>query len=301
MPEVIELRKYADFLRSKLKNNYIREINILKGRYKKHKPFELYSTIIKHLPIKVLDIQTKGKFLYFKLDHGIYLFSTLGLSGGWAFLSKSSDKYFFPLESNYIKTNLVNSYKKRSLNHLNVEFVTDKGSIYFYDTLSFGTLKGIDNNEELHKKLESIGPDIMDEKTTFIIFKDKITKSTQINKPIGNVIMNQKLISGIGNYLRADILWLCKISPFRLVKDLSDNNLKDIYSAAKLLTWADYNYNKGIKYGYIKKKDKVPKDYGRNFFIYKQDEDIYKNPVIKEELYEGSQKRTIHWVKIIQK
>jgi len=303
MPEVIELRKYADFLRSKLKNKYITEIKILNGRYKKHKPFELYNYIIKQLPIKVLDIQTKGKFLYFKLEHNIYLFNTLGLSGGWTYKSNSSKSYFFPLESNYIKTDLVNSYKKRSLNHLNVEFKTNKGSIYFYDTLSFGTLKGINNENALHKKLDSIGPDIMDESTTFKIFQNNImTKNPKnLNKPIGNVLMNQKLISGIGNYLRADILWLSKISPFRLVKDITTKELKKIYNNAKLLTWADYDYKKGLALGYIKKISKVPRDYGQDFFVYNQKKDIYGHTVIREELYEGSQKRSIHWVKEVQK
>lgn len=296
MPEVVELRKYADFLRSKLKNKDITNIHILNGRYKKHKPFKLYSLLKKQLPIKVLDIKTKGKFLYFIFEGGIYLFSTLGLSGGWTFLPKSSTKYQFPLESNYIKTNLVNSYKKRSLNHLNVEFVTNNGSVFFYDTLSFGTLKGINDTKELNKKLSSIGPDIMDKETTFDIFKNNITIPKQSHKPIGIVLMNQKLISGIGNYLRADILWMSRVSPFKLVKDLSESELKAIYDAVKLLTWADYDRKKGIKLGYIKKGDKVPKDYGRDFFVYNQKEDIYGNPVLKDELYEGSQKRIIYYI-----
>ena len=33
-------------------------------------------------------------------------------------------------------------------------------------------------------------------------------------------------ISGIGNYLRADILWLSKISPFRLTKKISIKRFK---------------------------------------------------------------------------
>ncbi len=37
MPEIIEVRRYADFLMKNLKNNKIINIKILKGRYKKHK------------------------------------------------------------------------------------------------------------------------------------------------------------------------------------------------------------------------------------------------------------------------
>lgn len=304
MPEVVEIRKYADFLKSKMKNKYINKINILNGRYKKHKPFELYKEISNNLPLKVIDIRTKGKFLYIVLEKDFYILSTLGLSGGWVYKNIKGDNsnYEFPILIDYVKTEIIDSYKMRSLNHLNVEFILsdNKGSIYFYDTLSFGTLKGIYTNIELNKKLSLIGPDIMDINTTFEIFFDKITSKTQLNKEIGNVLMNQKVISGIGNYLRADILWMTKISPFRQVKDLTKKELKDIYNSVRLLTWADYNYKKGIKKGIIKATNKTPKDYKRNFFIYMQNNNIYGNPVIKSPLYEGSQKRMIHWVKEVQ-
>ena len=65
MPEVVEVRKYADFLNKILKNKNIIEINILQGRYKKYGPIERYNQLKDKLPIKVLDIKTKGKFLYF--------------------------------------------------------------------------------------------------------------------------------------------------------------------------------------------------------------------------------------------
>ena len=300
MPEVIEVLKYRDFLLKKLKNKFINKINILQGKYKKHGPFDLYNIICKELPLKVIDIKTKGKFLYFILEKNFYIFSTLGLSGGWTYLSNSSSEYELPLLVNYIKTDIVNSYKKRSLNHLNIEFQTDKGSIYFYDTLSFGTLKVVNNINDLNKKLRSIGPDIMDENTTFEIFRNNISKLSQLDKPIGNILLNQKLVSGIGNYLRSDILWLSKISPFRKLKDLTFNELKLIYKNTKFLIWSEYNYNKGIKLGYIKNNDKIAKNYNRNFFIYNQKNDIYGNPVSKNYLEKGNTQRYIHWVKNYQ-
>ena len=235
MPEVIEIRKYADFIKKHIKNKYITEINILNGRYKKHGPFEMYKELVKKLPLKVIDIKTKGKFLYFVIEKGFYLFSTLGLQGGWTYKSNKSSKiinkihniikikkFEFPNLVSYINNNIMEKYKARSLNHLNVEFVTKDGSLYFYDVLSFGTLKIIDNKSDLDKKLNSIGPDIMDHNTTYEVFLEQIKKKKNLDKYVGNVIVNQKVISGIGNYLRSDILWLCHISPFRKVKDLKD-------------------------------------------------------------------------------
>ena len=46
---------------------------------------------------------------------------------------------------------------------------------------------------------------------------------------------------------------------------------------------------------------KLPNDYKRDFFIYRQEKDIYNHKVKKEELFEGSQKRFIYWVEQIQK
>jgi len=308
MPEVIEVRKYADFIKKHIKNKYITEINILNGRYKKHGPFEMYKELVKKLPLKVIDVKTKGKFLYFVIEEGFYLFSTLGLQGGWTYKSNKSSKIINKIKQfeflnliSYINNNIMEKYRARSLNHLNVEFVTKDGSLYFYDVLSFGTLKIIDKNEELDKKLNSIGPDIMDESTTSEIFLNQIKKKKNLDKYVGNVIVNQKVISGIGNYLRSDILWLCSISPFRKVKDLKDKEILQIYKNTLLLVWGDYDYNKGLKLKYIKKEDKLPGDYKRDFFVYMRDKNIYNNNVIKEELYEGSYKRFIHWVPEIQK
>lgn len=295
MPEINEVRRYADFLNLHLKNKEITEINILNGRYKKHGPFELYSELKKDLPVKVLDVKTKGKFLYMILNDTYYIFSTLGLSGGWTFLNKKTNEYDHPIILEYLRKENMDSYMATSLKHLNVEFKTKEGSIFFYDTLSFGTLKVIQNEEELNKKLNSIGPDIMDEKTTFDVFKERITKKMKLE--IGIVLMNQKLISGIGNYLRADILWSSKISPFRKVNKLSEEELKLIYHNSRVLTWGDYDYKKALKLKIITKKDKLPSDYKRDFFVYYEEKDIYDNPVTKEELYEGSQKRFIYWVK----
>lgn len=297
MPEINEVRKYADFINKNLKNKYINKINILKGRYLKHGPFNNYDQIIKDLPLKVLDVKTKGKFMYIILEKNYYIFSTLGLSGGWCFYTNSTKKYDFPLANNYLNKELSEVYTKRSMDHLNVEFIIKGGTLYFYDMLSFGTINIIRDETLLNKKLSTIGPDIMDSGTTFEIFEAQIMKKVNLEKAIGVVLMNQKIISGVGNYLRADILWLSKISPFRLVKDLSKNDLEKIYKNAIILTWGEYDFNRAITLKILNDKDKknLPKYHNRDFFVYKQEKDIYGNIVHKKELFEGSQKRTIYW------
>jgi endonuclease-8 len=244
MPEIVEIKKYCDFIKKNIKNQKLLNIKILNGRYKKHKPFEKYSILKNNLPLRFIDISSKGKFIYFTFDNNIFLLNTLGLSGGWIFKNKN-DVYTFPQMIEFLNIKDIENYRNNSFKHLNVEFIFENGSLFFYDMLSFGTLKVINNVDLLNKKLSSIGHDIMDIKTTDKMFIDAM--NTYPDKEIGINLINQKLISGIGNYLRADILWLAKVSPFRLTKNLSINELKTIFSKARSLTWTDYNYKKGLK------------------------------------------------------
>jgi len=353
MPEIIEVLKFADILRANVLGHKITHINILKGRYKK-KQFEGYDEFKKALPLRIDAIDTKGKFTYITLSNPdsavphktYYLFNTLGLSGGWTLKSNmksdfakcdncrylkvdgdgkaSSSIYTYPIVMEYITEESQIDWFQRALNHLNVEFITDKKTksdskseskseskyltFYFYDQLSFGTLKFVSDSSGssgasatsiLQKKLSELGPDLLDSKTTFEVFKTQCHKGVNKGKPIGNVIVNQKLIAGVGNYLRADALWMAKISPFRKVADISDKELEVLYWSLLSLIWGDYNHKEGVKRDNIKYK--IPNDYKRNFFVYKQEKDINGHKVIQEELFEGSQKRFIYWVHNIQK
>jgi len=294
MPEIIEVRKYADFIIRLMKNHTITEINIINGRYKKHRPFKGYYSLKSNLPLKITNVETRGKLMYIQFGD-LYMISTLGLSGGWCFIN--DNKIRFPTIIRHTDKGLIQKYHNKAKKHINVQFKTSYGSLYFFDMLSFGTLKVV-NKDELDKKLNKLGPDIMD--SSFEQFYTSITKTNNLDKKIGIVLMDQKTVAGVGNYLRADTLWMSKINPFRKVKSLSEKEIKKIYSNVRALTWGNYNYNYAVKHKIITNQ-KIPEDYNLDFFIYRSDKDIYGNKIIKELLYEGSQKRYIYWVPKLQK
>jgi formamidopyrimidine-DNA glycosylase len=321
MPEIIEVKTYSDFISNKVKGKTLQNITIKNGRYFKKGPFAGYKEFNHSLeshPLKVANVGSKGKFMYIEfkdsdsknLNTKIFLGFTLGLSGGWFFQPSKSktlehglnygkytsheDKYSLENKERY------SDYMKKALNHINVEFKFSSGTLMFYDTLSFGTIK-IFNETELQKKLASLGSDIMDPDYKFSDFYDHIMIRRNLTKPIGNVLMDQKVISGIGNYLRADCLWMSKISPFRKVKDLSETELKNIFHNVRVLIWGEYDRKQGEQLKIISKKDKIPSSYKRDFFVYREEKDINGYPVIQEPLFEGSQKRFIYWVKQVQK
>ena len=59
-------------------------------------------------------------------------------------------------------------------------------------------------------KLDKLGPDVLEENVPgdYLIQKLKRLKQTQF---IGDVLLNQKVLAGVGNYIRADALYLSKI------------------------------------------------------------------------------------------
>jgi formamidopyrimidine-DNA glycosylase len=287
MPEVIEVRKYTDFITSHLLDSTLQDIKILKGRYKTHGPFAHFDAFKNHLPAKLIDINSKGKLMWIKFDNGYIMMITLGLSGGWFFQKSGKSEAIMlhgldvyetqpsstghgvsPSVTQKYERDVVSKYIQTATNNINVQFKFDKGNLFFYDQLSFGTISILTNEEQLDKKLGQLGLDIMDPLTTFEQFKTAIRRPVLASKDIGTAIVNQKYIAGIGNYLRADALWLSQISPFRKVKDISDQELARLFYNCRLMIWGLYNRKLGIRIVVIKASDKMPVDYDRLFFAY---------------------------------
>lgn len=279
MPEGPEVRKVTDFL-LKYKNKILNNIIINSGRYIKHGPFKNYNLIIKHLPLKIIDINCKGKFIYFILENNMVLFNTLGMSGRW-----------------------INSNEKH--NNLTFKFKDIKTPLHFNDYRNFGTFM-YQTKEDLNKKLDELGPDILQDFNNYDLFRERIERKRN-DTSIGSALLDQKVACGCGNYLRAETLYESKINPHREIKDLSEKELKLIWSNLIKIAWIFYDFDKGIKNKVLTKKDKLlkiylTKDYQdyfyyMNFQIYSKLKDKKNNNVITEKI--GT--RTIHWVKEIQK
>ena len=143
MPEIVEIKKYVDFINNNVSNNKLIDINIINGRYKKHEKFELYDKVKKNLPLKLNKTYSKGKLIYFEFISNnnikFYLLNTLGLSGGWLFNFNNRKKYIIPRLLEYIDPIKIENYLLRNLNHISVEFIFTNGTLYFFDMLSFGT------------------------------------------------------------------------------------------------------------------------------------------------------------------
>lgn len=285
MPEIIEVYKFAKFIEKFVGLKL--SLTIHSGRYKTHGAFDNLDKI----QTKLLSVKTKGKMTYMSFGD-YYLVVTLGLTGGW--VSKKDGKFYHPLatnsEINSGYAGMNSEYFKRVEKHIHVEFNFGVPEVlYFYDILNYGTMS-VYNEEQMNKKLNSIGTDIIT--VSEADFLQMYRKKKNIDKEIAIVMMDQKTVSGIGNYLKSDILYLSSISPFRLTKNLTDDELLTICRNAKSYVLEELGLQSKTS-----KTSNRPIDFGREFFVYQQSTDIHGNEVTSTK----QKDRTTFWVKAIQK
>ena len=258
-------------------NNYLSGYNLTKieiypmGRYRNKAPNN-FLVVEDNLPLKLLEIKSKGKLIYWVFEKKITLLNTLGMSGIWT---------------------------KNLSNHISIsmEFNLDgkKKKVYFVDQRHFGTLKFLTNKKDLQDKLKKIGPDVLnDPDMNSQLFIKRITKNK--NQNITKVLMDQKIISGIGNYLKSEILYDCKISPLRKIEDLTEKDLYNLYKSSRKVIKNSY-MNRGVSIKDFKDIDEKKGNHQFNLEVYCRDKDRYGNKV---ERITTPDKRTTYWVPSVQ-
>lgn len=168
---------------------------------------------------RVQNVSSHGKLIHISLETqtegSLYIHSTLGMTGWW-----STDL------SKYVRYALLG----------------DK-PFSFHDPRNFGTIKVVDEDEHF-KKLKSLGPDFsrvsLDNLNAVKIEVFERIKRFGSKQSIGEALLDQRIFCGIGNYLRADALYLSGISPHWNAKSLPDDRLETLIFNCGIVTMAAY-------------------------------------------------------------
>lgn len=197
MPELPEVETIRLFLQPMICGKCILSIDVLEK-----KQFVGEAETI--LGRKITGLERRGKILIVRLSGKHSLLIHLKMSGQILFFS--SEPTLLPKY-----TRIVIRFK-------------DKSRLLFCDMRKFGWVK-ITQNLELGtlNEIANLGPEPFDKEFTEDYLERIFSKSS---KPIKILLMDQTKIAGIGNIYANDALFLAGVSPVRLAKTLTTEEIK---------------------------------------------------------------------------
>ncbi|NBP00061.1 MAG: hypothetical protein EBU90_08000 [Proteobacteria bacterium] len=207
MPEGVEVRIVADRLVKWLVNEEIESITF--SEVWKHK---IESTQLE-FPMLVKGIETRGKYILISLASGDYLVSHLGMSGQW-----------------YSDSELHEDDK-----HIHIRLKLKGREVVYWDPRRFGRFG-------LNSDLPKLGIDIMSKEYTWKGFEQmiKLFENKRSNKSICELLLDQTFLAGVGNYIRADALYLARVDPFKSYKELTQAEWQRLYKGIRQVAKESY-------------------------------------------------------------
>ena len=234
MPELPEVEVVKLSLKNSIQSKKINKVIVFNRnlRFKIHKKFE--SFLKKKI---IINIQRFSKYILFYLDDKSILVLHLGMSGT-IHIVKNKRKNNFTNSSFYSSPLLPKKH-----NHVIIFF--DKLKIIYNDPRRFGFFKIIENDEKLKIFFKNYGPEPFDRKFNLDYLRRNLKNKT---KNIKNYLLDQNFVSGIGNIYANEILFLCKINPFKQSGKLNKKDYKNIiFYSKKVLNHAIKNGGSSIQ------------------------------------------------------
>ena len=221
MPELPEVETIRQDLKKYLISKKIKNIEIVLERLVKNKKNEFLKSL-KNKTVK--DIRRVGKLIILEMDNAKYLLVHLKMTGQLVYSSKKIN-----LAGGH-STGDNPEFERNKYSYIIFTF-DDDSKLYFNDMRTFGYMKVV-NGGELVETIESYGIEPLQKNFSIEKLKE-IIKSRKIN--IKNLLLNQKLVAGIGNIYADEILFRAGVRPDRIANTLSDEEIKKIFNSSNTI------------------------------------------------------------------
>lgn len=227
MPELPEVQTIVNDLNKKILNRVIFDVwTDAEKIIKKPQKFEEFKKKIKNK--KILKIRRRAKNIIFELSGGYILLIHQKLTGHllygkWSRPSQSPTKW--ESQNSEVLKDRVNTY-------IHLLFFLDNGLMLALSDLRKFAKMELWGKEEFYSSgyFKNLGPEPLNKNFTFNKFKEILQRA---RGKIKQVLMEQKIIAGIGNIYSDEILWHSKVHPQKSISELGVSELKSIYRNIK--------------------------------------------------------------------
>ena len=220
MPELPEVEIVKKSLKKNVKDKKILDVIVTNRnlRFKVDKDFE---KILKNR--KIQNVNRYAKNIILELNGNIYVIIHLGMTGTFHLIRK-----------NILKNTNLSFYQSKDLpiKHNHIVLIFKKFRVIYNDPRRFGFFKLLKDKESFKLYLKNIGYEPLDKNFTLKYLKKNILFR---KKCIKSILLDQKIISGIGNIYANEILFHSGLNPRKKGLKLKDFELKYLYKYSKLV------------------------------------------------------------------
>ena len=158
----------------------------------------------------ITSVEARGKNLLIHFDDGRALHTHLRMTGSWH-LYRPGERWQKPERMARVVLETA-------------DFVAVCFSAPVVELLALG-------GAERHEGLRRLGPDLLAEDFDAVEARRRLRARADLT--VGEAIMTQSALAGIGNVYKSETLFLCRIDPFASVADLDDAALDRIIATAR--------------------------------------------------------------------
>lgn len=248
MPELPEVETIRRGLEKTIINKKIVNINVI-NKAPIRGDIDNFIRTLKNNRIK--KIERIGKLLMFEFEKGNYMLAHMKMTGQ---LIYRFDHKIVAGGHNLPRLTEADLPSKYSWVIWNFE---DGSNLYFNDMRKFGYLQIVDRGQK-EKIFSEYGIEPLTKNFSFDNFKKVLAGK---KAPIKSVLMDQHLISGIGNIYADEICFQAKIMPNRPAGDLNKEELRTLYESTEEIL------DKAIESGGTTFKDYVNAHGGKGGFM----------------------------------
>ncbi len=294
MPEGPEVRRCGEMLANLIDGAELSEVRPISGKLFRNNPqgFDVNG--------HVSSVDVIGKVIIVRVGNRS-LVSTLGMSGWWyPSIADMKEDNFAYVKGKLVKTSTV---IEQALKHTRLKLIMDSGrEINYVDQRNFGNF-AVMTHEDAKAKTDHLGYDPLSDNQPdahyFHIFdalREAGTSKRGVDRLVGELLVDQSVIAGVGNIYRSEILYLSRLSPKRRMGSITLNELSTLATAVREVLAIAYSergamvYHVGMLEGYLPMQDLInEKDLSTDHFIprhlvYGCRHDIFGNPVIAEKM-----------------
>lgn len=214
MPEGPEVRKYADALDAALSG---RAIVSLEARTKVARKW-LQENESRLIGRRVERVVSHGKHLIGYIEGSFFFHSHLMMWGRWQTFGPTRRKLELPEKDRRERARVV---VKGAAAILLSAPIFNVGEGDPYDVIEI---------------LARLGPDALPYRGRFNRKEFLSRLLSHEDETVGAALLNQHIVAGLGNYLRAEILFNCKLNPWLTVGEISQRNLNCLSKTIPRLT-----------------------------------------------------------------